>query len=351
MAINVAGFPASGSLSEESRQSIARLQARLLEAQKELSTGRHADVGLTLAASTGTTVSLRQDLSRTDSILDSNGFVDTRLKASQASLQAISDQVQKFLAALVDAKTATGSRDALVQQAASGFKAFIENVNSTVDGQYLFSGINSDVRPLDDFYAAGSTASQSVDTAFLSKFGMSQTDPAVSLISSANMLSFLDNEFSGLFADQGWGSAWSAASDKSVKNRISRAELVETSVSANDQAFRKLASAFSMINGLGFANMNESAKKVTLDKAISIVGEAVSGVANLQISLGVTQERLSAASDMLKLQKNILTNSIDNLEGVDPAEVSTRIANLMTQMETAYALTSRLNNLSLLKYL
>jgi flagellar hook-associated protein 3 FlgL len=349
--MNISGFPASTSLSEQSRQSIARLQMQLLEAQKELSTGHYADVGMTLGASTGTTVSLRQDLSRTDAILDSNGYVDTRLKASQAGLQAMSDEAQSFLASLVNAKTSTGSRDALIQQAASGMKAFIENANSAVDGQYLFSGINSDVRPLVDYFAAGSSASQSVDTAFLNKFGVTQTDPSVASIPSSTMQSFLDNEYSNLFNDPMWGTVWSAASDKNVKSRISRTELVDTSVSANDQAFRKLASAFCMINGLGFANMSESTKQVTLDKAISFAGDAISRVANLQTSLGVAQERVSTANETLKLQKNILSNSIDNLEGVDPAEVSTRITNLMTQMETAYALTSRINDLSLLKYL
>jgi flagellar hook-associated protein 3 FlgL len=36
---------------------------------------------------------------------------------------------------------------------------------------------------------------------------------------------------------------------------------------------------------------------------------------------------------------------------VDPFEASTRVAALMTQVETAYAMTARIQNLSLLKYL
>jgi flagellar hook-associated protein 3 FlgL len=349
--MNISGFPSTPSLSEETRQSIAQLQLRLVQAQKELSTGRHSDVGLALGASTGSIISLRQDLNRTDATLDANGTVFTRLKASQAGLQAMSTEAQSLLSSLIDAKTSVGSREALLQQAESGFKAFINTANGSFDGQYLFSGINSDVKPLDDFYGPGSAARQSVDGAFLSKFGVTQADPSVSSISSNDMKAFLAGAFAEVFTDPSWGGAWSSASDKNVTNRISRNEVVGTSVSAHDQAFRMLASAFSMVTGIGFDKLSETAKQEVLDSAISAAGDAISGIVNLQSTLGVTEERLSTANDTLKLQKNILSNSIDNLEGVDAAEVSTRIANLMSQLETAYTLTSRINQLSLLKYL
>jgi flagellar hook-associated protein 3 FlgL len=46
-----------------------------------------------------------------------------------------------------------------------------------------------------------------------------------------------------------------------------------------------------------------------------------------------------------------MTTQINVLESVDPFEASTRVSALMTQVETAYAMTARIQNLSLLKYL
>jgi flagellar hook-associated protein 3 FlgL len=42
---------------------------------------------------------------------------------------------------------------------------------------------------------------------------------------------------------------------------------------------------------------------------------------------------------------------VDALEGVDPYEASSRLSALMNQIETAYAMTGRIQKLSLLNYL
>lgn len=350
--MNAIGFPSTGSVSDETRLSIARLQLKLVEAQKELASGRHADVGLALGADTGKAISFRREMNLTQSLLDTNAFVAPRMKAAQIGLQSISDNAQAFLSILVSAKSSSDIPVTAVKEAQAGLKAFIESVNTSIDGQFVFSGVNSDIKPLDDFFAASAPASkQGVDAAFLGKFGVSQQDPAAGSISAANMQSFLDNEFAAEFDASNWSAAWSAASDKSVTIRISRSETAETAVSANDQAFRNIASAFVLIADSGLERLNDKARQAVLDRAISQLGNGIARVGTLQSAIGVTQERVAASNDILNVQKNLMSSSLDNLEGVDPAEVSTRISALMTQLETAYTMTSRLNKLSLLDYL
>jgi flagellar hook-associated protein 3 FlgL len=53
----------------------------------------------------------------------------------------------------------------------------------------------------------------------------------------------------------------------------------------------------------------------------------------------------------MSIQIDILTNHIGTLEGVDPYEASTRLSSLLTQVETAYAMTARIQKLTLLNYL
>ncbi len=115
-------FLSTSSLSDETRLSIARIQASLVDAQKELSTGRHADLGVTLGASTGITVSMRQDLNQIQSIKDTNSLVLTRMQASQSALQTVSDSTQSFLSALVGAQSTSTLPDTIIQQAQGGLQ-------------------------------------------------------------------------------------------------------------------------------------------------------------------------------------------------------------------------------------
>ena len=87
----------TSALSEATRLSLVKLQAKLAQAQKEVTTGRLADVGLTLGYQTGQTISLRQDHARLQAITDTNAVTATRLDASQSSLQALAETSQKFL--------------------------------------------------------------------------------------------------------------------------------------------------------------------------------------------------------------------------------------------------------------
>jgi flagellar hook-associated protein 3 FlgL len=48
---------------------------------------------------------------------------------------------------------------------------------------------------------------------------------------------------------------------------------------------------------------------------------------------------------------NIINKHVNQLEQVDPLEAQTRITTLQTQLEMAYALTSRAEKLSLLNYI
>ena len=93
------------------RQSILRTQSELGIAQKEVATGRHADVGLTLGGRTGQTVSLRQEHARLNTIIDGNALAGSRLDATQAALDDIRGMADRFLAGLVAVReSATGAQ-------------------------------------------------------------------------------------------------------------------------------------------------------------------------------------------------------------------------------------------------
>ena len=102
---------------------------------------------------------------------------------------------------------------------------------------------------------------------------------------------------------------------------------------------------------LAVQNLNQAAYQTVVDTAIRIAGEAVQDLAKEQSRLGTAQERMKTANDRMTIQIDIMTNHINLLEAVDPYEASTRVSQLITQVETAYAMTARIQGLSLLKYL
>ena len=106
-----------------------------------------------------------------------------------------------------------------------------------------------------------------------------------------------------------------------------------------------------MIADLGITDLNEDAFKKVLATATDAVTQAVAGLTNLQADLGVAQERVAKANDRMSIQIDILSNHIGVLEGVDPYEASTRVSALLQQVETAYAMTARIDKLTILNYL
>ncbi len=344
-------FTSTSAVSGAMRQSLAKLQAQLVEAQKEVSTGRHADVGASLGAKTGQTVSLRQEYTRLAAIIDSNGTVGARLQAAQSALETVGTEAQTFLDQLAAAGTGEVQR-VLQGEARSGLTALIGVLNTQFAGTYLFAGINSDVKPIADYEQnPPGPAKQAVDNAFLTYFGFTQSDPAVAGISADDMQAFLDGPFAALFADPAWGSTWSQAADQNVRSRISGSELIETSTNANVDAVRKLVSAYTMVADLGGDNLNQAAFRTVAQRASELIAEAVQDLTAVRSDLGFAQQRVADANTRMSLQRDIISNHIGALEGVDPYEASNRLSALVNQVETAYAVSSRISKLTLLDYL
>ncbi|WP_072370937.1 flagellar hook-associated family protein [Hyphomicrobium sp. NDB2Meth4] len=345
-------FISTSALSAATRQSLMKVQQELADAQKEVLTERFADVGMQLGYRTGQSISLRQDYARLTTMIETNSTVSSRLEATQTTLQNLADTAQDFSEQLLALRM--GGSNALGAQtdATSRLDGFLDIMNMSFSSGYLFAGVNSDVKPLTDYFATPtSTSKQSVDDAFFAEFGFSQSDPAVSTISAADMENFLNTTFADVFEDPSWSANWSSASSDNMRSRISSSELIETSTNANESAFRKLAMAYTMVADLGTSSLGQPAYEALIDKAITVVNEAVQQIGDQQSKLGVAEQRVTDASDRMSLQIDILTTQITSLEGVDSNEAATRVNQLLTQIETSYALTARIMGLSILNYL
>ena len=345
-------FISTGAVSSAVRASILTDQKQLVRTQKEIATGRIADVGLEIGHRSREMVALRQTLTWSQSIVGTNSIVATRLETSQAGMADIEKISNAFLEGLLGARGTSPGLSQVEAQASSLLTAFLSRLNVEVAGTYVFGGTNSSQPPMASYFStSGSAARSSMQQAFQAHFGMPSDDPAVATIGPAAMSAFLDGDFAGEFTDAAWSSRWSAASGENVIGRISLTEMQEIGANANEEPFRQLAKAFVLVGDLGGKALQQQTRAVALEKATELVGSALTGLASMRSRVGISQERTSSAGERLSLQIDIATRRLADIEGVDPYASAIELNELMTRLEASYATTARLQRLSLLDYL
>jgi flagellar hook-associated protein 3 FlgL len=260
------------------RSSLGKLQDSLTKANTELTTGRHADVGLALGYKVGESLSLRQQRGEIDTLTDSNGLAIERLKTTTAALDSIRDDATKFRDALVGLPL-NPPVGIVKNQAEDYLSGLISNLNTSIGGQYIFGGISTKVTPANDYASGGPLSLKGlVANKFAAPtgsggFGFPQSDPLASGISAGAMENFLDGPFKQLFEGPGWSSL-SNSSDQNIQSLISPTEKVETSTNANTTPIRQIAMAYTMIFDLGIESLNSATRDVVIAKAINVLSTA-----------------------------------------------------------------------------
>lgn len=343
-------FVSTQAINQAMRYQMLRMQADLVTATKEMTTLRVADVGLAIGARTGMSVSFHREIDRLKGLTDTNQLASSRLSSTQLALQQLTDNSNKLLQSFTTALSSSSDSKIAREEAQSALAAVTSALNSHLNGEYLFAGINTDVKPMQDFLDPSSPNRVALEAAFTTQFGFGLDSPNVATIEAVDMADFLENVVSDHFLGAGW-SNWSSATDQTIVSRITLTETAQTSVSANIDPVRKLAMAAataSLMVGLG---MKSSTEEVILTKAQSLIGEAITGLANQQGYTGIAQERLERANERMSMQTDLIKKSLIDLEGIDENEAAVNVKGLLAQIELSYSLTARMQQMSLLKYL
>jgi flagellar hook-associated protein 3 FlgL len=340
------------------RQSINQVQNELSDSQKEVVTGRYNNIGEVLGGTTSRSLNLHRDVNMMDNLLATNSVVTQRLSSAQMAMETISNAGQTALNTLV---ALAGSQDktqlnTAAQTITDVLDQFTDAANTSVNGEYVLSGINTDVKPIANYMDDESGAKTVFRNAFSSFFGFAIDDPQAANINAADMQSFLSTVVEPMFLDPtspeyAWDTAWSQASDDPMTSRISKAEVVQTSTSVNSDGFRYLAMGAVIATELLPIPIQGDTRSAISNAAIGYMGKAINGVDQQRTQLGLSENRVSMANETLQAQVDIVKLNLDDLEGVDVYEASTRITALTNQMEISYNLTARLSQLSLVNEL
>jgi flagellar hook-associated protein 3 FlgL len=346
-------FISSSAIQNAMRLTIRQSQNQMVKASLEATTGTYADIGEALGNGAAKSVNFDREIDRIASIKTSNSVVNLRLQTSQDSindLKTMGDDLVAKLIALKGSQSPT-SITVAIQSANNGLNGVMNTGNAMVNGEYLFAGINSDVQPLTDKSA---TASTQIVTA-LNTYAAAFVPPkALNELSKAEMDTFITTTVEPMFSEAAWTdptTGWSQASDQNMTSRISNSEVVTSSTNANSEGMRYVAMATVMTSALVGLDLSSDAMGAVSDKAIAYAGQATGGLVTQASQLGLSQERVSKANDALDAQSTLLQGKLADLQGVDPAEASTLVKTLETQLETAYTIVSKIQQLSLVNYL
>lgn len=365
-------FISTLSIQTTMRNSIAGVQKDMIKANQEAVTQKHADLGVTLGANTSRALDLSRDITRIESLHSTAALATQRLDSAELSLSNMNElalDIQSAILTLGNSSDETSLATARKTMSDS-LDAFTNLANTAVQGEYIFSGINSDVKPMEDYFATGSPAKAAFDAEL--DYFMSQQVPAVSTIgglSKDQMNTFLDDmeaKFNGtttltdpphdasVVGQDFWKTFFSNASDENMKSRISPTEVVDSSTNANSAGMRNFAFASIISMELMQSNMDKDAREAVSSRTTTMIGKSMNGIDSInqqRTSLGIYTERVAKAEERLQAQKDILTTGLGSMENVDPAEAATRLNTMKTLLETAYSVTAKIQQLSLANYL
>jgi flagellar hook-associated protein 3 FlgL len=331
---------------------VQQAEAALVTAMTEESTGQYADLGLQLGDQSGYELSLREQVQELQRFAAGNSLVSTNLSTAQNALSAMSSSAQSTLSDLIAWTPGANSGATLQTMGQSALQGLIASANATSGDQYVFGGINSSVAPTANYYSTPPSAAKSaVDAAFQTAFGCLPTDPAAASITSAQMQAFLSGPFAALFSGTNWTSDWSSASSVNTTAEIAPGQTVTTSTNANGPAFQDLAQAYTMLAEFGGSQLSSSAQGAVVSAATSLITQGQAALTDTQAALGAAQSAVTDANSSMSSQLTLLQQQVNGLDDVDQGVTAAKISSLTPQIQMAYELTARLQQLNLAQYL
>jgi flagellar hook-associated protein 3 FlgL len=318
----------------------------------EMSSGQYADLGLQLGDQSGYELSLKEQVGLLQTLTSSNSVVSTSLSTAQNALSAIQSSAQTTLNDLATWTPSANSGASLQNMGQSALQSLIASTNATSGDQYVFGGVNSAVAPMADYYSTPTSAAKTaVDNAFQTAFGCLPTDTAAASITPAQIQSFLAGPFASLFSGASWTSDWSSASSANTTAEIAPGQTVETSTNANQPGFQELAQAYTMLSEFGGSELSASAQQAVASAATSLISQGQTSLTDTRTALGATQSAVTDANNTMSTQLTLVQKQVDGLDNVDQNATAAQISSLTNQIQMAYELTARIQQLNLAQYL
>lgn len=319
------------------RSENARLKREVAVLTEELSTGQTADLAARVSGDLTPITGIEHDLARLDgyrTALTESRVIADSMQAALETVQSLSEELYGGLIVVGTANDPSAARAAGID-AEEKFQAMVGTLSTQAGGRSLFAGIATDqpaLAPADDILAALRTAT-------------------AGLTDAGDIVATVEAWFGpgGDFETLGYGGSTTALSPVAVSRDIS----VTMDVTALDTRLRDLLAATAM-GALAAEGALDSAPQERVALAAEAGARLMStqtNMATLRAEVGATQNTLEQAEQANGTSRYALELARSQIVAIDPYEKATQLETAQIQLESLYAMTARLNRLSLVDFL
>lgn len=342
------------------RSFVSSATKALATAGEELSTGFKSDIYGSLGASAATLTSLRASFENTEAYMTTNKTLDGKLEAMLTSVDAARTSADSVLqTAIVNSSRPTSGVSELQNEARAALESIIATLNISYNGDYLFSGVSSDLEPLtrwsDVNEATGTSPSQVLaDIVGSGPASAGEAEDMLAQIDAvfASTSGEAAQSFEGTFYRGAPALAKDGAPVPRVTARIGEGQALDYGVQANDQGIRDVIKGLAMLASVDVGAIeDEGAYAIWMGAVSAALSNGVEGMLEISAGIGFNQQVAENAQTRLTDLALVQKTQISDYESVDPYEASTRVKNLEYQLDASYSVTAKLSQLSLLNYL
>jgi flagellar hook-associated protein 3 FlgL len=343
------------------RETVSDIQTRLNAASQELSTGRKADIHADLGLRSSELLAVRSSAARNEGFLSGNRLLANKMETMAASMAGVRKTLQAFVEVAITNRGAPGPTVQQVTAAArAAYDQVVAQVNAPFQGAQLFAGTDSRGQALQSWGQAHGTTGLSPRDVLAGIVGGGLVDAAdaaakfaeVDLVFASANAGAPQTNFEASFYNGTPRLDAMANPSPRISARIDEATVLAYGVQANDPAFTRALKGLAMFASVDPATLADSgAYEVWIGAAIDELASGIDGIIVAEGLLGTQQGTLEDTILRQQDRGDLYARHIGLLETVDPYEAATRVTELSTQLEAAYAVTARISRLSFLDYM
>lgn len=348
------------SLYRQTAGTVNRLQQDFAVTSNEVATLFKNDVAGDLGVRGAGLVDLRNSLSRIEVHEQSLSRFSLRTDLIQSALGAVEERAGEVFARLgTVASDFDPLADTLPDLARNALNEITDLLNSQGDGIYLFSGVDTDTRPLVRPTENPGTSPLEVVAA------AAVPNPPATIADAQALAAAIDGVFApAAFEADFYQGTPAAPGAPRLAARVDDDTTISYGVQANDAAFRDILQGLHMLAVVDPASLpNEIEPPLTendprnspyaayMGAALDKIGSGIDSLRTIRANLGQHQAQADGVSEQLEARRILFASEISNLEQVDPFETQIRLQAIQGQLESSFQVTARVSRLTLSNFL
>lgn len=358
-------------LSRKLQGSLLDLQLAVAKTGEEVASGKHFDVAGALGARTGQAISLRGAYDDGEETLRAIDALDARMGLMDTALTEIHDRANDVLAqASTILGQPTGTASTIGITARGALDSIIGLLNATGGGSYLFAGTEVDTAPMRQAGGDSSGLPAPVDivrtvistatggsavpqdaaqvTATLAALDdlFAVRDPATTLPITIDPYAFEGAFYLGATAQRPGGAA-----NARLTAQPESGSVIPYGIQANDPEVRQILEGLYMLAAVDVTQMPDAAYEPYMKAATDKLSSGIARLRDATAQLGIQKAGLAETSERHNARLKVLSQQINNLETVDPAETGVRLSQLEQQVEMTSQATARIARMRLTEYI